>query len=579
MENDINIPPTLNKISKIDLKNFYYLFANIKESKKLLESFKKYTNDYFEAVNFYYKQLTEINCHFLVEDKFKTSFIKTPIFLLGKAIKRILEVQIDNLFSIIDDSKIFDTFKDSILNLEKILTESSVKFDKKFLRNNAEKLSNDLGNQYYQVEAFLIDNYISEKYNKHVEGIGDETLKERLEQVKFLEDTFLTFQENTKSNYLDNLKLMENKAVNLLNEMKFMINNILETLYIKEKKYLEILEKETNVIREMEKKASENSEDNNADESTLIEKELDLKNIIDLDIYKYTVKIIENPSIKIGDRKKKKKKEEKNHKDKNKQNTSNNTKKPSNELILTKEDIYNIVSKFYGYNFKMINKSIYNLDTEKEKLETTNLSEKLLSFDIEKNITETITDDEVRKLFDLLNKNENLKKFFMFLNNYRITSKYELTERVFNIIKKIFYKAQDYLLEKNEKNLEGLIIILSQTFYLKEGDKKVYLQEVIKDHSLFKRESFWKNHIEEIIKEELEKIERDEKEGRIAYTKETKEKKKKEIIITKLLPFSTYMKEFGADKTMILNLINPIMDQYNFDENSRNISLSMLNQN
>ena len=51
--------------------------------------------------------------------------------------------------------------------------------------------------------------------------------------------------------------------------------------------------------------------------------------------------------------------------------------------------------------------------------------------------------------------------------------------------------------------------------YLKKNDKKIYLQEVIKEHPLFKSETFWKNHIEQIIKDELDSIEKDEKEGKI----------------------------------------------------------------
>lgn len=571
MENDINIPPTLNQISKVDLRNFYLLFTNIQESKKLLESYKTFTSGYFESLNLYYKQLTEINSQFLSEHNFKSSFTKTPIFQLGKTIKRIMEVQIKSIFSIVSDSTLFDAFNNSILNLEKILNDSLYKFDKKFIGKNAEEMANSLWEKYSQIEDFLVDDYINEKYNKHIDGLSKESLENQIEQVKYLEKTFLDFEEKVKNKFIDNLKLMENKAVSLLNEMKDMINSILDLFYNKEKNNLEILEKETDLIKEMEENALD-IEDINDNESNLVG-ELDINNIIDIDKYKYTIKIIEKPNITIMGEQKKNKKGEKN-KDKNR-NTYEN-KKNNNELNLTKEDIYNIISKFYEYDFTMINKSVYNLDKEKEKLETTKLSEKLLSYDIEQNIPETITKEEINRLFDLLKEKDNLERFFMSLNNYRIKGNYEMTETVFNIIKKIFFIAQDNLQEKSEKGLENLIIILSQTFYLKRNNTKMYLQEVIKEHSLFKSQAFWKNHIEQIIKDEIDAIEKDEKEGKIIYTKETKEKKKKEIIMTKLLPFTTYMKEFGLDKNIILNLINPIMEQYNFDENSKNLPLSIL---
>ena len=46
------------------------------------------------------------------------------------------------------------------------------------------------------------------------------------------------------------------------------------------------------------------------------------------------------------------------------------------KLFLNDEDIYNIVSTLYNYDFKMLNKTDYNLDIEKEKLKVIKLSEK-----------------------------------------------------------------------------------------------------------------------------------------------------------------------------------------------------------
>ena len=95
------------------------------------------------------------------------------------------------------------------------------------------------------------------------------------------------------------------------------------------------------------------------------------------------------------------------------------------KLFLSEEDVYNIVSKIYNYDFKMLNKSDYNLDIEKEKLKVSELAAKLLSFNKEKNINEIITDEEVNELFESLKDRETFLKFFIMLNNYRTTGKYE----------------------------------------------------------------------------------------------------------------------------------------------------------
>ena len=68
----------------------------------------------------------------------------------------------------------------------------------------------------------------------------------------------------------------------------------------------------------------------------------------------------------------------------------------------------------------MINKKEHDWNIEKEKLEIIILSEKLLFFDIEKKL-KIITEEEINKLYELIKNENNLKKFFIILNNYRAT--------------------------------------------------------------------------------------------------------------------------------------------------------------
>lgn len=63
------------------------------------------------------------------------------------------------------------------------------------------------------------------------------------------------------------------------------------------------------------------------------------------------------------------------------------------------------------------------------------------------------------------------------------------------------------------------------------------------------------------------------------YSQKKLRKKINEIIITKIIPVQSYMAEFGVTKEMILNIINPIMNEYNIDESKRIMVMTMLEQN
>ena len=561
MENK-NIMPY--NTSKINICNFYLLFSNLKESDILLKSYEDFLNEYNEIINQYYMRLTELNSHFLSEEKFKSSVINSPIFQLGKVIKKALEAQINKLFSIITDKNFFDAFKNSLSNLSDILQESKIIFDSKFIGKSINPIASSLIQSYSAIESKVIDNYISQKYNKHLIGINNETLEKNIEDIQYLEKTFLDFEENSKTQFFNSLKEMENKTIKVFNEMKNTVEYIIYNLKNQSIKYLNILQKE--IIGVQNRTELENKDEKQSEE----------KLGLNLDNFKYKIKIIYHPNIRV---------ESKNviiYKDNTKKNLNDNKSKAilyeENEMTLNDEDIYNIVSTLYSYDFKMLNKTDYNLDIEKEKIKVVKLSEKLLPSNKKDNPQELITEAEVNKLYELVNVKENLMKFAIFLNNYRTRGKFKLTERAFDIVKNIFSKAQDYLLKNRDRAFADLIIILSQTFYIIKDGKKYFLQQAINNHELFKKEEFWHNYMEDTINSEINNFEEEIKKESIKYKKSIKEKKIKEIISSKLIPFSSYMSGFEAPKEMILNIINPIIDKYNLDENSRMILMSLLEQ-
>jgi DNA-binding transcriptional regulator YhcF (GntR family) len=237
-----------------------------------------------------------------------------------------------------------------------------------------------------------------------------------------------------------------------------------------------------------------------------------------------------------------------------------------NVLTLTEEDVYNIVKKIYDYDFKLLNKSDYNLELEREKIKVLNYSKNLLSFDMENNKMEIITDEEVNDFYELLKKRKNIYHFLIFLNNYRATGKYKLPERVYNIITKILNIIEDDLMKNMEFTLENLCLILSQTFYILKEGKKIYLIEGVKEHPIFKKKEFWQNQLNQMIETDIHKIELFSKKDEIKFSKEKKQQKINELILTKVVPLSKNMSEFGVSKENILKIIEPIITKYNVDQ-------------
>ena len=567
--------------------NFALLFTNIDETKKLLKSYEIFINKYFESINSYFKELTEFNFNFLSEDNFKSSIINSPIFQLGKAIKKAVQSQIDNLFSIITNQKIFFAFIEALSNLSKIMQISPSKFGKNLTGNNESHIRPvviSLMETFSEIELKITDEYINKKYNKHVLGINENPLKDNIEKALFLEKTFLVFEEDTKKQLLNDLQEMEKQTSETFNKMKEIVKNIIDILRENNNAYLDELQEEINLIGKRPKMSNKSLNTSYISVHNS-EPEIEIKNEDNLDMLKYRIKIINNPKIHVKDNIEtiniwddlianiEDNKTKNNDEDNNKDIKKDNKKYKINELALTEEDVYNIISSFYKYDFKMLNKSEYDLNIEKEKLKVSKLTDKLLTFDWENKKKEIITDEEANQLYESINDSETLLKFFIKLNNYRTTGRYEATQRSFNILVNIFNKAQDFLINNREVILEGLILILSQTYFIKKDGKKIYLQKAIKDHPLFKIKTFWINYLNDTIDEEIEKITKEE--NKKISNKEYQEKIN-ELIFSKIVAFDSYMNDFGVKEEMIMNIINNIFDRYHIDEEHKNMILSLL---
>ena len=587
-------------ISQNSSNDFLLLFSDIKEQHKLLRSFSTFINEYFDLINNFYNKLKEITNNHLNENIFKSSTENLPIFRLGKTLKDIVQIQLNKLANIIENQNTFKDIDKDFSDLIKIIKEyktisgdSSKGHDS---RSMIQPVVLSLMETYKDIEFKIVDDYISKKYNKRIFGKKrDIDLDTKLLEVDYLEKTFLEFGESSKNLFFKESQEIQKKTLNSFNIIKEHMKSLTEVILKQNNINLYEIQNEIDFIGKNPQMKSEDITNNyNSNASNQINS-----------MFIYQIKILERKGIKVIDIEKEKHKSESLHNSKDmnietpekkkkvknssfkKNSTENNKEKEKEkipkeenleeELILNDEDKYNIVEKLYSLNMKMLDKSGYNLDEEKKKVEVEKLSKKLLSFNDNKQELEQITDSEVDHLIELINNNErNIHKFFLLLNNFRTRGHYEIAEKTFNILVKIFNMTQDFLLKKNNSALENLIIILSQTFFIKKNEKKYYIVYDIKNHQIFKNEEFWKNQIKIKIEEQLTKNNNDIKRMNLNLSEKEIQKRKDETILSQFVPLSTNMKEFGLNSDIILNIANQIFESYNTGDETKALILSLL---
>ena len=571
---------------------YLLLFSDIKKQIKLLESVNVYIKQYSDVISVFSGQLNELNMAFLKGED-SNSFIKnSPLFHIGKIIKNTIQLQINYLLNITNNLKIFDDITNEFSNLilifrdyQKILEDNPQAEDKP--NSKIKSTIDSLMEKYEEIENKIVDGYISIKYNENVDMKEDFILENKIEEVHFLEKTFFGFEEISKKDFIKDNQEIEKKAINSFNILKNQIKNFVEIILKNDNINLINKQNEIDFIwNNTRLKEDKNISSKSGDSfKYCIRILMDPKiNIIErgdnIEIFKSQTQVIPKSKLENKEEKKKSKlnffkmfnKEKDFHEEENKEE---NKKK---YFILNDEDIYNIVAKIYSLDLNFIDKSSYILDIEREKIEIRKLSEKLLGIDLNYNKTEPISDSEADKLISLLYNKENIYKFFMMLNNFRGTGKYEMSERVFNIALNIFNKTQDFLLKNKAKNIENLVIILSQTFYLIEDGNKKYIQEAIKNHPLFQSSEFWENQIRTNIDEHIEKNKLNIKKMNLDLSESEYQKRLDEIILSKFVPLSGHMGNFGISNDIILGIANKIFEYYHTGEKTQNLILSLLNK-
>lgn len=566
------------KINLIYLNN---ILANSKDAKKYINKLKTFFNDYFLLSSHTYNRFNELYHKFCSQKN--DTFINTPIYKIQNKIKNIIEFQKDFLHSMISNIDAVTLIQDKLSELEKIIEKLPSKINN-FSFNGinyegADKISDSIHNYLNILENKIIDEYISKKYNKHLSGVNyKDSIDDLVSNVQYLENTLVNIIHLKKSQYFDELK----RYYNITNNVFCEISNGLESfiIYIKEenKKYIDGIisnEKEINLKELKNEKNNENNEKYIISKSDFVVKEQDINR------FKYKIKILKSSKIYLENHPIEEKKQDEvkiklEIKEKDSLDSMYKSNKELSFLFLDDKDIYEIVSKFYSYNFFILDISQNDLSIAKGKLDAMDISDKLLSACDEKEEENLIEEkyDEIIKLINgkILNDINNIRAFFLSLNNYRGKGKNEFPSKLYDLVVYIYNKTLDYLLKNPDKNLADLSLILSQTYYKQINGEKIYLAEGIKSHELYQNINFWENIIIVKIDQEFKA-----KKKILPSSKQITlnlEKNKDEIIMTQIFPFISIMKEFNFSNDKIQELIGRIITKYKCSESTKEDILS-----
>ena len=239
-----------------------------------------------------------------------------------------------------------------------------------------------------------------------------------------------------------------------------------------------------------------------------------------------------------------------------------------NEMTVIKDE--NILSTFKTMkeNFELIEDNNMDLKIEEEKMKCLRLTDKILELDNSKSKknNEGPSNEDIDNLNKLLDIHHNRVVFLQKLSEYRNKGKFELNQRTFDILSKLFNTVINTIERDNDFHSVKNAIILSQTYYVKndKDNEKKYLQKIIQDNKIFKSKKFWEEFLEfSINKEIVTCVNNDVKNGNILKeNKREAEDKMSNIAFAQILPYADNMIEFGLDKEIIKEVVFPKMNKY-----------------
>jgi len=242
------------------------------------------------------------------------------------------------------------------------------------------------------------------------------------------------------------------------------------------------------------------------------------------------------------------------------------------EMTVFKDENILSVYKTLKENFELIEDNNLDLKDEEEKIKCLQLADKILELENpklnKKNNSKNIgpTNEDIEVLNKLLDIHHNRVVFLQKLSEYRNIGKFELNQKTFDILSKLFNTIVNTVKRDKDYHSVKNVIILSQTYFVKTDNKngKKYLQKIIQDNEIFKSKNFWEEFLEfSINREIITCVNNDVKSGNILKeNKKETEDKMTNIAFAQLLPYADNMSEFGVDKKTIQEVVFPKMTQY-----------------
>ena len=563
-----------------DLFNSYT--SQLINEKKVLKIYSQNIQSFINLNKEHKDSLTK-----LFDESGKNCSMENNPFHFLKDFQIILNIQYSFIKNYWEKSeKILEDVKKSIDSNITVITNylSDISNIEENLRLKCEFLSEQniyILNSFQEAEDSIVEDYFNKKYgittDKNKQSIKSKDKKSKtnkdidkqnilnkdqlIDECNKIENDFLTLEKEIHNfikkfieQYNSNVKDIKEKMIELDKKSKSDILNILQI--IKEEN-----NKLTNLIQENIQNLGNIDINKNDIENSLkiyLNNEIKEEEFSDiLKTNKYKIQIIDKNEIKI---------------DKIVQCKNNKSNSKNLNLKINNKDIFNIVEQIYNCNFTLIDKSNYDIDIERTKIEMLEKIGKVLGYDyfthLLINKIEIFSEEELNNFLNILFSKEEILIYFLFsFNDFRTIGKFELNEEQYNIFKIIFCKISDYLLEHKEPKIYFPLVILSQTFYKLNKDKKFFLQNEIRKDKFFLNDEFWKEFLEIKINEELNTF--DDNSKTLNFGEELVTKKKKEIIFTKILSLIPCFIGFELPKESINNILIPIMDKYNMTEDKR----------
>ena len=578
---------------------------------KMLEEELKYILDYKIILADYFKKSLNLQINLGTKlgnppEEFKnaTWLDYAPILILTQQIPKIIQMQIENNKSFIDE------IEKNIKNIDLFLKDKSKvmkKFEEKYQEVNdalikryieVERVKISYLNSIGKTEEVIAKYYENKKKLDTAQQNGDKTMNElktlidKNKEYEKMKKSLIKETKKLETEYNDSIKNsfkyeerfikqlnecingMKNVSLDITDQIKDIV--ILFSCSLKDsfKAPLDVIDK--NIKDLTSTNVKENM--NNAIKKTfnyeqkftyMYPSKYELKSLVIVDNYESRFSL-ESKSSKGSKGSKDSKKAKKKKKEEAWKSGMVKFEDGVEEMTYFEDDCTLYTAQEIFENFQLIITNGINIKEEFDKNMTKNLVSKILSYMQESDpngISEDsiISDEEKNQLKTLLNAHSNRVIFMHKINDYRALCLYELQDYFYKLLGDLFTYIIDVSVKESDYHSVEMVIILSKTYYITLDKKtKLYLQDVILNHECFKSKDFWEALlIYSISKEVVQSNKRD------APGKDDEKKiktKNDNIIFSQLLFLIDNMFDFGVDENLIKAIIEPKLEFYKVDE-------------